>query len=261
MARNEEKAQAMLNKFVTAKRDQNRVDKSVRPYLASECDNVPDCELYRGQILKEISKKVSLIQNEGLDEHRIRELNDAINKLVREKGHWERRIKELGGADHFRTAPKIFDGDGGDDEIVQGKGYKYYGAAKKLPGVREHLRRAPPEKAKRTRGEIFKTIDAAYYGYGDDDDGVLAELEAKAEPALQATLAAEWEEAKRQRHEADPDAAAAEAAADAEAAAAGDDEEEFVAHVEVPDQEAIQRAVLARRKNELLGMLGSAGAG
>ena len=41
----------------------------------------------------------------------------------------------------------------------------------------------------------------------------------------------------------------------------GMDEEEFVAHVEVPDQEAIQRAVLARRKNELLGMLGSAGAG
>ena len=149
----------------------------------------------------------------------------------------------------------------GSEMCIRDRGYKYYGAAKKLPGVREHLRRAPPEKAKRTRGEIFKTIDAAYYGYGDDDDGVLAELEAKAEPALQATLAAEWEEAKRQRHEADPDAAAAEAAAEAEAAAAGDDEEEFVAHVEVPDQEAIQRAVLARRKNELLGMLGSAGAG
>ena len=45
----------MLNKFVTAKRDQNREDKSVRPYLASECDNVPDCELYRGQILKAVS--------------------------------------------------------------------------------------------------------------------------------------------------------------------------------------------------------------
>ena len=236
----------MLNSFVTAKRDQNREDKSQRPYLASECDNVPDCELYRGQILKEISKKVSLIQNEGLDEHRIRELNDAINKLVREKGHWERRIKELGGADHFRTAPKIFDGDGGDDEIVQGKGYKYYGAAKKLPGVREHLRRAPPEKAKRTRGEIFKTIDAAYYGYGDDDDGVLAELErGGAGAAGDARRGVGGGEAA----EADPDAAAAEAAADAEAAAAGDDDEEFVAQCPGGDQ----RAVLARRKNERSG--------
>jgi len=39
-----------------------------------------------------------MIQNEGLDEHRVRDLNDAINKLTREKGHWERQIKKLGGA-------------------------------------------------------------------------------------------------------------------------------------------------------------------
>eukprot|EP00965_Chrysotila_dentata_P244988 6206290-Pleurochrysis_carterae.AAC.2 len=50
-------------------------------------------ERYRNQIIKEISKKVSLIQNEGLEEHRVRDLNDAINKLMREKGHWERQIK------------------------------------------------------------------------------------------------------------------------------------------------------------------------
>lgn len=71
MARNEEKAQAMLNRFVSAKSAANRDDKSQRPYLASECDNVPDCERYRNQIIKEISKKVSLIQNEGLDEHKV----------------------------------------------------------------------------------------------------------------------------------------------------------------------------------------------
>ena len=71
MARNEEKAQAMLNRFVTAKKDANREDKSQRPYLSTECNNVPDCEMYRNQIIKEISKKVSLIQNEGLDEHRV----------------------------------------------------------------------------------------------------------------------------------------------------------------------------------------------
>ena len=45
MARNEEKAQAMLNRFVTAKKDANREDKSQRPYLSTECNNVPDCEL------------------------------------------------------------------------------------------------------------------------------------------------------------------------------------------------------------------------
>ena len=45
MARNQEKAQALLNRFVTAKRDANRPDKSQRPYLATECNNVSDCEL------------------------------------------------------------------------------------------------------------------------------------------------------------------------------------------------------------------------
>lgn len=30
----------------------------------------------------------------------IRDLNDEINKLFREKRHWENRIKELGGSDY-----------------------------------------------------------------------------------------------------------------------------------------------------------------
>ena len=32
----------------------------------------------------------------GLGEYAIRDLNDAINKLIRDKGHWERQIKALG---------------------------------------------------------------------------------------------------------------------------------------------------------------------
>jgi len=36
------------------------------------------------------------IQNPGLGEHRLRDLDDEINKLIREKGHWEVRILELG---------------------------------------------------------------------------------------------------------------------------------------------------------------------
>ena len=257
MARNEEKAQALLNRFVTAKRDANRPDKSQRPYLASECDNVPDCELYRNQILKEISKKVSLIQNEGLDEHRVRDLNDSINKLSREKGHWERQIKALGGPDYFRTAPKLFADEDGS-EVVPGKGYRYFGAAKKLPGVRELFKKAPPDRAKRTRFEMMKGIDADYYGYRDDDDGILARAEAAAEPAHREALMAEWEKAKAARHAADPDAAASEQ--QEEDAAAEEEVARFVAHVEVPDQEAIKAAVLARRKREMLAKLEGAAA-
>ena len=35
----------------------------------------------------------------GLGEFRIRDLNDEINKLLREKRRWEERIVELGGPD------------------------------------------------------------------------------------------------------------------------------------------------------------------
>ena len=35
----------------------------------------------------------------GLGEFRIRDLNDEINKLLREKRRWEERIMQLGGAD------------------------------------------------------------------------------------------------------------------------------------------------------------------
>ncbi len=38
---------------------------------------------------------------------RLRDLNDEINKLIREKGHWERRIVELGGPDYSKVGPKV----------------------------------------------------------------------------------------------------------------------------------------------------------
>ena len=37
----------------------------------------------------------------GLGEFRIRDLNDEINKLLREKRHWEERILQLGGTDYM----------------------------------------------------------------------------------------------------------------------------------------------------------------
>uniref|UniRef100_A0A803JIR3 Pre-mRNA-splicing factor ISY1 homolog n=1 Tax=Xenopus tropicalis TaxID=8364 RepID=A0A803JIR3_XENTR len=106
-----------------------------RPFLASECNELPKAEKWRRQIIGEISKKVAQIQNAGLGEFRIRDLNDEINKLIREKGHWEVRIKELGGPDYGRIGPKMLDHEG--KEVPGNRGYKYFGAAKDLPGVRE----------------------------------------------------------------------------------------------------------------------------
>ncbi len=66
MARNEEKAQSMLSRFVQA-------------------------EKYR------IWAWESIV---------------SVNKLIREKGHWEVRILELGGPDYATVGPKVTDSEG-----------------------------------------------------------------------------------------------------------------------------------------------------
>lgn len=117
MARNEEKAQSMLSRFLAAKNDEKKKPKEKRPFLASECRDLADADKWRQQIIREIGRKVMDIQNPGLGEHRIRDLNDEINKLIREKGHWEARILELGGPNYAKTAPKLTDENGKEVRI------------------------------------------------------------------------------------------------------------------------------------------------
>lgn len=64
-ARNEEKAQSMLYRFREAQAAElglgTRSDR--RPRMASACKSLRDCERWRGEILREISRKVSKIQD------------------------------------------------------------------------------------------------------------------------------------------------------------------------------------------------------
>lgn len=60
-------------------------------------DSLNVCEKWRNSITKEVSKLISKIQNAGLGEYRIRELNDEINQKLKEKKMWDHRIAELGG--------------------------------------------------------------------------------------------------------------------------------------------------------------------
>lgn len=70
-------------------------------FPASFCLNFAgDAERYRKEVTMEIAKKIALIQNPGLGEFKIRDLNDEINKLLRVKYAWESRILELGGPDY-----------------------------------------------------------------------------------------------------------------------------------------------------------------
>ncbi|OMJ27430.1 Pre-mRNA-splicing factor ISY1-like protein [Smittium culicis] len=147
-----------------------------RPYLAFRVNNVFQAEKWRRHVIRDISKNVSKIHDGSLPENQIRDINDEINKLLREKGHWETRIKELGGTDYFKTGPKMLDEDG--KEIPGNKGYKYFGRARDLPGVRELLVKDQPSGKKKTRHSLNKNVDSDYYGYRDEDpDGELLEYE------------------------------------------------------------------------------------
>jgi pre-mRNA-splicing factor ISY1 len=180
--KNEEKAHAMLNRWVAMKKELNSRSKDKRPTLSSECNNLQECERWRNQIIKEITKKVADIQNASLGEYKLRELNDEINKLFREKGHWEERIKELGGPDYKKLAPKTLDSQG--YEIPGSGGYKYWGAAKDLPGVRELFAKEIPNAPRKSRTDLYKNVNFEYYGFKDDEDGSLEKLEQQAEEVL-----------------------------------------------------------------------------
>ncbi|CDZ96265.1 mRNA splicing factor [Phaffia rhodozyma] len=185
MARNEEKSQSMLYRFREAQQVElgfARPKGGRRPRLASSVDNLKDCERYRGEILREISRKVSKIQDAGLTDYEIRDLNDEINKLMREKGHYERQIVSLGGANYKRSTAMV-DEDG--KEVPGTRGYKYFGRAKELPGVKELFsKKAVAETDESQRAELFRRYrnqGPEYYGDLDETDGTVLDAERERE--------------------------------------------------------------------------------
>ncbi|XP_071773581.1 pre-mRNA-splicing factor ISY1 homolog [Centroberyx gerrardi] len=260
MARNAEKAMTALARFRQAQLEEGKV-KERRPFLASECSELPKAEKWRRQIISEISKKVAQIQNAGLGEFRIRDLNDEINKLLREKGHWEVRIKELGGPDYGRVGPKMLDHEG--KEVPGNRGYKYFGAARDLPGVRELFEKEPAPAVRKTRAELMKDVDAEYYGYRDEDDGVLLPLETQHERQAVAEAVERWRSEKEARlsgeKEEEEEEQSIYTVQDEECDEESREEQEgeegghaFIAHVPVPSQREVEEALVRRKKMELL---------
>ncbi|EEB06175.1 complexed with Cdc5 protein Cwf12 [Schizosaccharomyces japonicus yFS275] len=154
-----------------------------RPRNVSTVNSVPVCENYRSSVVKEIARRINRIQNPVLPEYQIRDLNDAINKLMREKRAWELQIKELGGPDytHVSTA-KLFDDEG--QKVSEEDEYRYYGRARDLPGVKElfetditfvseHQRKLEMQQ---------RVLNADYYGYlTESEEAKLLEFEKQAE--------------------------------------------------------------------------------
>ncbi|SPO22357.1 related to pre-mRNA splicing factor [Ustilago trichophora] len=192
MARNQEKAQSMLYRFREAQATSLGLSpkpNARRPRLASSVTSLKECERWRGDVIREISRKVSKIQDFGLTDYEVRDLNDEINKLLREKVHWENQILHLGGANYRRGGvPSML---GGDEGIKAGRGgYKYFGRAKDLPGVKELFSSTAAQGSmgrREDRYQKFRNLPASYFGDEDEDDGVLLEEEMRGEEA-------EWNE-------------------------------------------------------------------
>jgi pre-mRNA-splicing factor ISY1 len=171
----------MLNKWVALREKGNDNPaferRKKRPHLASECEFLADAERFRNQIVREISTLIAKIQNPALGDHEIRETNDEINHKMREKWHWNKRIHELGGVDYNAIEKKRQIEEGGQSH----RGYQYFGAAKHLPGVKELLaKEETKEIKKKSARELYNRISTDYYGWRDEEDGVLLEVEATA---------------------------------------------------------------------------------
>lgn len=116
----------------------------------------------------------------------------------------------------------------------------------------------------------MRDIDADYYGYRDDDDGVLVPLEQEQEKVAIAKAVRQWKAKKKGvKAAAEGDLAAASSAKDEEdiyavepesdeeiddepTAESAEEQARFIAHVPVPSQKEIEEALVRRKKMELL---------
>ncbi|KAF1812601.1 Isy1-like splicing factor [Eremomyces bilateralis CBS 781.70] len=245
MARNAEKAQSMLFRF----RAQEAADlgildvgRSRRPKAITTIESIPVCEKWRGQVLKEISRKVSKIQEDSLSDFQIRDLNDEINKLMREKHVWELQIRNLGGPNYMRGG-RVVDDQGREIVGAGAKGYRYFGRARELPGVKELFeavsRPEQTEEKQTTRAELRRNVDAAYYGYNlDEEDGTLLAYESEKEKEAFGAVMAQADADKKTDWEDIP-------------GDAGDG-----AAWRLPTLEEVQEEIVDRKRRKLLDKLG-----
>lgn len=175
--KNEEKEQPMLNRWVNMKREQALGDIVRRPANPLDIESLQMCMNWRGQVMFEVAKLVTDIQNAGLGENRIRSMNDEINKLLREKQLWEDRIRQLGGPDLKKVIARQVDSQG--QEILGAEGYMYFGAAKDLPGVAELLAREKPSAPAKNKALLLSLIQANYYESIEDEELLRQEAEAE----------------------------------------------------------------------------------
>lgn len=190
MSRNAEKAQSMLYRWKSQQASKQGITDTSgqRPKNITNIDSPATCEKWRNQVVKELTRKIDKINDASLTDFQVRDLNDEINKLQKEKYVWEIQLRNLGGTNYIRTQSAY---DTAGRTIGSHKGYKYYGRAKELPGIKELFSEpAPPPKPKRTKeGLLALKLDSAYYGFADETDPKLLAYEKEREEEALENLA------------------------------------------------------------------------
>ncbi|MBA0552633.1 hypothetical protein Golob_023426 [Gossypium lobatum] len=161
----------------------------------------------------------------------------------------------------------------------RGLRYRYFGAMKKLSGVRELFEKPSELRKRRTRYDIYMSINASYYGYRDEEDGILARVEGPTKANMRTEAEEEWQRVKEIRREArrganevvsvgaalrevlfeEKEDVEVEEMREGEEKERKDKEREFFVHVPLPDDKEIERMIVERKKMELLSKYASEG--
>jgi pre-mRNA-splicing factor ISY1 len=99
---------------------------------------------------------------------------------------------------------------------------------------------------------MHRAIDADYYGFRDEEDGILQRVEAEAEGPMRRQAIEEWEEREAERQAAFAAVGGGMPEGGDAAAAAEQTAPQFVAYVPLPDQKEIEQKVLESKKQQLL---------
>lgn len=142
---------------------------------------------------------------------------------------WEVQLRNLGGPNYMRFAPRIYDDEG--REVPGNRGYRYFGRARELPGVKELFEAQTKPKKEEVREEIRRWVDAGYYGFGEEEEDELEVYERGVE-----------EEARRR--------------VEGKGGEAREGWSEIPEGWKVPSREEVGEFMLERRKQALLDKLG-----
>jgi hypothetical protein len=185
---NHEKSQALVGRFRDAMLTQaglRRDPFDETHYNPLLCTSVPICLNNRLQVSREIDRKLIRLQDSSLieDEMELRLLNDEVNKLVGLFDQWNYRLKQLGGT---REVKELYEQG---IEVVQKRGYRYFGKAKELPEAKKAQEDA--EQATQADNQLKKQqalldqVDDFYFGHEPIPESIMKEAE-EAEAFFQA---------------------------------------------------------------------------